>query len=421
MNLKTIQVRGGPYLNVAPPRLAPGGVNLGLLSPDVPAVSWVHSFGGMPTDGGPSIEAKNRAADWWEKERLKRGWPEMLLYNFDEPNYPNSQHKGMDKYMRVMRDVRVRYITAIGSKGAYGYGDLFDIWVVYAGLITPALRAEADRLGAEVWTYSCHLYPPESMKERYFAGYYVWANKLKGHTTWHHYAQGGYKNIWMRQGDKGPMPNIGWESRREGIDDYRYMTLLEVSIAARPDNVVAYEAAGWLESVRARIVIDPHKVENDKPLGAAEYDAIRAMAADYITRLGAAPAPRMSARPRGSGLKDEAKPFRNKTLDACIVALSHRDLAVRRAAALALKERRPLPWRRSWTSQKCASRLYGRSRRSAPPPSRRFRRLPHCTDPTIVSYVCRRRWRCAPWGHRPQPRYRAAVPFRPDPRSSLWT
>ena len=320
--------------------LIPAAIEAGLLSADVPAISWVHSLGALPSEGGPSVEVKNRAADRWERERLQRGWPEMLMYNFDEPVYPISQYQGqMRKYMRVMRDVRVRHITAIGSRGVYGYGNLFDVWVVYAGLVTPALRAEADRIGAEVWTYSCHLYPPESMKERYFAGYYVWANRLKGHTTWHHYAQEGYKNIWMREGDTRPMPNIGWECRREGIDDYRYLTLLEDSIAAQPQNPVGYEAAGWLESLRARIVVDPHKVADDKPLGTDEYDAIRAKAADYITRLGAAPAPRISAKPRGKGVRDEARRFRDKTLDACITALSHRDLVVRRAAAAALQER----------------------------------------------------------------------------------
>ena len=329
-----------PPENAYTSTLIPAAIELGLLSPDVPAVSWVHSYGPLPSEGGPSVEEKNRAADWWENERMQRGWPEMLLYNFDEPSYPNNQYQDkMEKHMRVMRDVRVRHIAAIGSRGVYGYGDLFDVWVVYAGGITPAMNAEADYLGAEVWTYSCHLYPGESIKERYYAGYYVWANKLKGHTTWHHYAQGGYKCVWMREGDKGPMPTIGWESRREGIDDYRYMTLLEDSIAARPNNVVAYEAAGWLAAVRTRIVVDPHKVAEDKPLGVAEYDAIRAKAADYITRLGAPPQRPISARPRGSGLKDEARRFRNKTLDTCIAALSDHDVMVRRAAALALRER----------------------------------------------------------------------------------
>jgi len=72
-----------PPPNAYTSTLIPAAIDAGLLSADVPAVSWVHSFGGLPTEGGPSVEAKNRAADWWEKERLQRGWPEMLLYNFD--------------------------------------------------------------------------------------------------------------------------------------------------------------------------------------------------------------------------------------------------------------------------------------------------------------------------------------------------
>ena len=103
--------------------------------------------------------------------------------------------------------------------------------------------------------------------------------------------------IWMREGDKGPMPLVGWETRRDGVDDYRYLQMLEDSIAANRDNRVARQASRWLESLRKRITTDPHKAGSGKPLaletiGADALDALPAVAALYshpdgFVRLGA--------------------------------------------------------------------------------------------------------------------------------------
>ena len=334
-----------PYLT----KLMPMGKEVGLLTPDVPCISFITNLGPLESEGGPSIEHKNRAMDWLEGEFRKRGLPELITYTWDEPGYPargdSARHAAFRKQHEEMRKVRVRLGTAMAADAAYGYSDVLDVWMVYAGQITPEMCIEAERLGAEVWTYSCHLHTHQPLNERYYAGLYMWVYGLKGHTTWHHYAQSNYKSIWMRKGDERPMTTVGWETRRDGIDDYRYLQMLEDAIAASPDSREAAEAAKWLASLRRRLLgTDPHLAEPGMPLGLEEYDRIKSKAADYIERLGPVvaeePDPGLAlAKKWPRGLKDEGKLFRSESVRKCMDGLNDADYHVRRAAAWALYEK----------------------------------------------------------------------------------
>jgi len=316
--------------------LLPLAKQVGLTSPDIPVVIMEHN---MEPGSKLTVEQKNEAMDWYEVERRKQGWPELATYGWDEPGYP-SRYADHRSNFQSFRDVRMRVGTGMSAYGAYGLGDVHDIWIMWGGQITPEMCAEAARLGAEVWTYVCEPSFSGPLRERYYAGLYVWALKLKGHTTWHHYAQTGYKLIWMREGDQRPMPVVGWETRREGIDDYRYLQMLEDCIAAKPSNPLAAEAKQWLDGLRAQITVDPHKTVPDHPLALDEYDRIREKAAGYIQRLGPVPADQIPPITH-SYLKDEAKPFRGKPVQECIAGLADEEASVRRAAAWALFEMGP--------------------------------------------------------------------------------
>ena len=341
IDLTRLPTPDNPYLS----KLLPMGKEVGLFSHDVPCISFVTDLGPPESEGGTSAEQKNEVLASFDEERRRQGWPELISYGADEPAYPRP---GLREYLKPFRDVRLRVGTAMGARAAYGHSDIHDVWIVYGGQITPEMAREAERLGAELWTYSCHLYPVQSIRSRYFAGLYMWVYGAKGHTTWHHYAQTGYKYVWVREGDPGPMPTIGWETRRDGIDDYRYLQMLEDCIAANPGRQEAAEAADWLASLRKRIIgVDPHRVNETHPIALDEYDRIRSRAADTIERLGVvAPAkttgPEMPAGARGvSGLKDEAKAFRGRSVAACMQGLRNEDDRVRRAAAWALYELGP--------------------------------------------------------------------------------
>ncbi len=297
----------------------------------------------------PPAEAASQAAfhHYFEAEREQHGWPQLLYYILDEPRYPDHRKVRVRQRMEPYRRTPLRTITSLNMTAAYGYGDLFDVWMIFDGDITPELRAEAERLGAAVWTYSHTIDKYEPIKNRFFAGLYTWAHEAGGNWIWAYYRNKGFNSmVWCHNAGNDMYPMVGYETRRDGIDDYRYLQLLEDTIAAKGENPAAVEAAAWLDELRAKlmdrcqaaIIMKPHKVTDGQPLALEQYDAIRAKAADYIEHLGAAPrAPRQPLHV--PGLKDEAAAYRDKSMDACIAALSSDDVQLRRASAAALRER----------------------------------------------------------------------------------
>jgi len=295
------------------------------------------------------------AVAWLQKQQRERGWPEMIVYGWDEPPVPAP---GLREMYTPLRALPIRLGSAMSAKAAYAYGDIYDVWIVHDGHITPEMQAEAARRGAQVWTYTYRLWRQSynPLIQRYYAGLYTWALKLGGNYVWEYY----YGYNWVDPVSKETMPTTGWEARREGIDDYRYLQMLEDSINAKPNDSLAIEASVWLERLRSRIVskynqdpdgywdsqtgfppstsrVEPHMVEAGKPFGANEYEQIRATAADYIAKLG--PASSQTRQPSVvSYVKDEAAPLRGRSVSECISALRSSATATRRAAAWALFE-----------------------------------------------------------------------------------
>lgn len=268
--------------------------------------------------------------------RARKGWPQFLHYLIDEPTYPRPDVR---KRAIWWRGTPFKIVTSLNMAAAYGHGDVHDVWIVFGGQITPALRSEAHRLGAEVWTYTYNISNGQPLRNRYFAGLYTWAQRAGGNWIWAYYRNLFYNRLaWSHNSDNVMYPGVGYEMRREGIDDFRYIQMLEDTIAAHSDDLIAIEADAWLQALRDRLgAVDPHNVVPGDPLSLTDYDVIRRKAAGYIERLG--PAPPRNWRPWSeSGLKDEAHPFRDKPLNQCIAALASTDPSVRRSAALALRE-----------------------------------------------------------------------------------
>ena len=310
----------------------------GLVGPHTPV-----NFDSVPPKGASMA----KAASELRKLRSRKGWPEFLWYLHDEPTYPDPKVR---QTALQWRGSPFRVVTSLNIAAAYGLGDVHDVWIAHARHITPEMKAEAHRLGAEVWTYTgIHLSHRQPLRNRFFAGLYTWAQGLGGNWIWAYYRNGDYNHqIWSHNSNNVFYPTVGYEMRREGIDDYRYLQMLEDSIAAKSNDETAVEAATWLKALRKRIVhdhllsrrmpVNPDRIVPGDPLELHEYDAIRRKAAKYIERLGAVPS--RNFRPWAqTGLKDEAARFRDKPTDVCIGALANSDSSVRRAAALALYER----------------------------------------------------------------------------------
>ena len=343
------------------------GVAAGLIQRDHPCVTAQSGFK-IENKAGALAQMRGCAAAW--------GWPQLMQYMRDEPG--PDVFAEVNKHVGEWRRLGVTGIAAMNGLAAFGVGSVHSAWTVLAGEITAELEREAERVGAEVWTYDCFLRATNAEAGRFNAGLYTWSLGLKGNmpyaymnTPYRHYRyMGDLKyGAWFDADWKlsrpsgmgyaiaspaGPVPGVGWEGRREGVDDIRYLQLLEARVAAvGTDDPLAREAARWLESLRVRSqttdfhpsrynawgadFMDPHK-----GLSPGDYDAIRAKAAAFVVELPAAPGElnvepddwvRMDAKPL------EADGFAEASLAECLAALESGSVGEKRAAAGALAMR----------------------------------------------------------------------------------
>jgi hypothetical protein len=264
--------------------------------------------------------------------------PELLLYVVDEPDTLDRQQAAravmakINAFRRAHPEWKVRTVTAIGDKGAAAVGELYDVWIYAAHVVTPAVAERARHAGKELWSYICNLCAVDAVNHRYYYGYWAWAAGVKGCANWayadpHFHTRYDNKLDWdtlaEHQGEyipyyclampepNGPVPTIGWEAVREGIDDYRYLlTLRKLIDRARQQEKTsaADEAEKVLQEVTSRIdvaalgragqrALDDGKVKHikwpahfDRPspqddLKAEDYDRLRYKIALAIMQL----------------------------------------------------------------------------------------------------------------------------------------
>ncbi|MFH0962382.1 MAG: glycoside hydrolase domain-containing protein [Planctomycetota bacterium] len=219
----------------------------GLISADVPIMLLSTNLGKFPD-----------AAGIIQEEFKKRALPELLLYGRDEPSVNDEARASFEALQPVRPHMRIT--TAINDYAATAYADLIDVWVVNAGRITPELRSLAKEKGAELWTYDCnHRGRGNGTRARFYAGLYTWALNLRGNFHWCYtegYSWEGNRNAtfnFVLPSDSGPVPSVAWENRREGVEDYRLLRLLESRIAAHADRPEARQAQAWLNQLRSRV------------------------------------------------------------------------------------------------------------------------------------------------------------------------
>ncbi len=316
----------------------------GLIHPDIPCVINQHNIHTL------SPEQRKSAVEWLVAERLKNNWPELVLYTYDEPRFPLP---GFREAFVPLRKLPIRVGTAMSDIAAFGHGDFHDVWIVHDGMETPELLAEAQRCGAEVWTYSYRILREGGgervvncpLRQRYYAGLYTWANKLKGNFVWaYSHLDTTMSHAWWIPESDEPMPTVGWEGRREGIDDYRYLQMVEDIVTIRKKDPVTsrdpltLEVEAWLEMLRARIrTVEPHMVVEGKPFDIEEYGLIRETAAKYIQKFESILKGKKIVEFHPE-LKDEAWMFRGKDVREMIEGLKSKEVSIRRSAACALAE-----------------------------------------------------------------------------------
>ena len=332
----------------------------GLLHADLPA---------MLLDGRiPEAADKGRVAADLKRECEERGWPELVLYMRDEPGW--KQFEELTPWLTEWKKIpEARNVTAMNSQPPYGLGYIHDVWVVRNDEITRELVREAHRLGCDVWTYAIDLAFTNPLANRYYAGIYTWAFGLGGNFPWAYHdrkdmylAEDGQPtehpaNGFIIPSKDGPCPSVGWEGRREGVDDYRYVLLLE-TILAKVDvsEPRAAKARGWLDGVRDGVgwdfyhgatVGDRVAMDLTDPapqISLQDWEVLRPTCAGYIEELlpraGQVEEPLAHVVPKAIVGKYEPAPFVEKSVDECIAGLGSERVADRRAAAAALALRK---------------------------------------------------------------------------------
>ena len=243
-------------------------LDTGLIAPGRP-VLWIGAaeYGDLATYEAVYAEAK------------KRNWPEIIFYVVDEPVTKPQQERAIEilgkiaEFKKSHPDLRIRTATAINGVAIREVGNHYDIWICVMGDVSSFVD-RARRLGKELWCYECTLGVVDAATARYCYGFLAWRTGVKGASFWA-YADvpGAYgSNIWDSSRNTGlavqsfvrptpgePVPSIGWEACREGVDDYRYLTTLRAAIAeafAAGRNREALAAQRVLDDFTSRINID---------------------------------------------------------------------------------------------------------------------------------------------------------------------
>ena len=242
-----------------------------LIRPGMPAI-WL----GADT-GESSLDVWKQVLD----EARKRNWPELVFYLQDEPGdekrIKNAKRlfRRLDEFKKKHPEyAKVRSTTAIGLTGIKALGELYDIWITGAGGVSEPLSQEAKNMGKLMWSYDCGLGQVDAETCRYYFGLWGWRMGLKGCSLWAYSDIGNpggikdWKYITEHRSDieldfsfiypmpEGPVPSIGWEAVREGIDDRKYIVtltnLIEKARAAGHTKAAA-EASGTLKEIFAKI------------------------------------------------------------------------------------------------------------------------------------------------------------------------
>ncbi len=252
-----------------------------------------------------------------EARRRELGWPQLLWYLVDEP--APERESLVAELSQVVHEVEgARTVTAIGDPTALGR--YYDVWIVSESVRDfERVVEQANELGAQVWTYNCQWGGAQPRNDRYFTGLFTWAHGLMGNWQWCYCennsgritADGELELVLPTYGNPFPYqyvlpglafsaPSVGWEGRREGIDDFRYLQALEEAVARRrdagDDGAEIAEAEAFLAEVRElgrqrAAELPASQVERaldyvvHPGLAVEDYDAIRARAADLIVAL----------------------------------------------------------------------------------------------------------------------------------------
>ncbi|MGC9317713.1 MAG: glycoside hydrolase domain-containing protein [Armatimonadota bacterium] len=198
-----------------------------------------------------------------------KGWPKLLCYPVDEPSNNAERIERAEHLLGLAREVpgAYTYCTPNAIEGGLRLLPLID-YACWQHLSANAQTREATLdEGATFWYYSSN-YGARAAVPRFRSGFLRWRLGATGMLYWHYNAYVGspYDDLDAARSDmfvsaptpEGPIPTIGWECEREGIEDVWYLRklegLIEAAPAAKADEAAAAQAT--LDELRGEIVPD---------------------------------------------------------------------------------------------------------------------------------------------------------------------
>jgi hypothetical protein len=184
-----------------------------------------------------------------ETEARRRQWPELLYYPVDEPSRSEVSVQFMTEVMKAIKRVaNVRtYVTADPAHEEFApMRPYVDVWCCQPfGIPRDELVADMKKRGVEYWCYPNHIAGENDHTTvsgaRMSYGFGFWRSGFRALTPWIYqaiigdqwnYLDGSAMDFFNRTDDDGaPIPVTMWEAYREGIDDSRYVTTLQRTIA----------------------------------------------------------------------------------------------------------------------------------------------------------------------------------------------
>jgi hypothetical protein len=221
----------------------------------------------------------------------------VLAYVVDEPreqalNSWNRNFEDTKRYLELHRAAGLRTMVTLAGDSSFGksYLPLLDRLDVVSTHPTGNSRGiiEATRSGKpQLWLYNAGM-------NRFTFGFLPWADDAAGRWEWHYqwwtqaYNPFAHtdENAWsagcgaVMPSPDGPVTTVAYENVRAGIDDYRYLFLLERLIRERSGKT-AEEARRFLEGIRTKIPRVTDNGETDD----ATLDEWRAKIARFIVAL----------------------------------------------------------------------------------------------------------------------------------------
>ena len=199
----------------------------------------------------------------------EKGWPPLLCYPVDEPSNNKERIDRASKLMALTRQVpgAFTYCTPNAIEGGTTLIDLMD----YACWQHLSANADTRKMtlehGGTFWYYSSN-YGGATSIPRFRSGFLRWRLGATGMFYWHYQCcvndpfddlDGNHCDMYLAAPTPaGPLPTLGWECEREGIEDVWYLRMLERLIEGAPADKRDEAAAAQttLDDLRAGITPD---------------------------------------------------------------------------------------------------------------------------------------------------------------------